>query len=88
MIDAIDAEDAWWPPTLTPDRRLADAVGVVDDRGGEPEHAVLDRLEQAISVAAGEHSCEFVRRRHECPRSLPAAGDCNDTIFASERLST
>ncbi|WP_372348463.1 hypothetical protein [Streptomyces sp. KL116D] len=40
MIDTIDAHDAWWPPTFSPDG-YAHPVGVVDDRARQPQHAVL-----------------------------------------------
>ncbi len=52
MMLTIEAEEAWWPPTLTPDGRLPHAVGVVDDARGEPEHAVLHRFEQRRLVVA------------------------------------
>ena len=42
MIEAIDALDAWCPPTLTPEAVATDPVGVVDHRGGEPAHPLLD----------------------------------------------
>ena len=45
ISDTIDALDAWWPPTFTPDAVRPHAVGVVDDRRREPQHAALDLVE-------------------------------------------
>ena len=45
ISDTIDALDAWCPPTLTPDRVLPHPVGVVHDRRRQPQHALLDAVE-------------------------------------------
>ena len=45
ISDTIDALDAWCPPTLTPDRVSPDPVGVVHDRRRQPQHALLDAVE-------------------------------------------
>ena len=50
MIETIDADEAWWPPTFTPDGVRAHPVGVVDDRRREPQHAVLHRLERPLAM--------------------------------------
>ncbi len=45
MMLTIEAEDAWWPPTFTPELRRAHLVGVVDDAHRQPQHTALDRLQ-------------------------------------------
>ena len=42
MIDTIDADEAWWPPTFSAAGIGPDPVRVVDDRRGQPEHLALD----------------------------------------------
>ena len=67
MIETIDADDAWWPPTFTPDGVCADPVGVVDDRRRQPQHAVLDRVSAASEVGP------VSRRPSRARCSLPTA---------------
>ena len=50
MIQTIDADDAWWPPTFTsPDGRSL--FGVVDHPHRQPQHPPLDLL-QRVEVEA------------------------------------
>jgi hypothetical protein len=71
MIDTSEADEAWWPPTLSPSR-LADVVGVVDGPGHVDEHAskpvVGDRC-QKVRRDAQLGATE--RRRH----GIAAEGD-------------
>jgi hypothetical protein len=64
----IEALDAWWPPTLTPEPVLAHTVRVMHDRGGEPEHAPLDRAERGDiadgSLGERSHQLEVLLLRH------------------------
>ena len=53
MMLTIDADDAWWPPTFTPDAVVRTLFGVVDDPRGEPQHPRLDRLEHLEIDVAG-----------------------------------
>ena len=45
ISDTIDALEAWWPPTFTPERFGPHVVGVVDDRRRQPQHALLHAVE-------------------------------------------
>ena len=45
ISDTIDALEAWWPPTFTPDRLGRTLVGVVDDRRRQPQHPLLHAVQ-------------------------------------------
>jgi hypothetical protein len=42
----IDADDAWWPPTLSSSSLRPLAVREVDDPDRQPEHTSLDRRQR------------------------------------------
>jgi hypothetical protein len=42
MIETIEADEAWWPPTLMPSCLGADVVGVVDHPVRQPQQPLLD----------------------------------------------
>ena len=45
MIDTTEAEEAWWPPTFTPEDAARHLVGVMDHARSQPEHPLLDPVE-------------------------------------------
>ena len=77
MIATIDADEAWWPPTFTPDARRAHLVGVVDDARRQPQHAAAapPRGRRATTVARAGRGC-LPRGSGMTWRELNASGRC------------
>ena len=83
MIVTMEALDAWWPPDLEPGRVGAHPVGVVDDRGRQPQDALLDLAQGRVvgAVAQVHHRCPPPRpprrvrgERPACRTAAPRSG--------------